>query len=127
MKNLIFIIEDDALLAAHYARLLKSYETKVFSNAIDAVNSIEEQKPALIILDLLLDGPTGFSLLNELQSYPDTSNIPIILITSLAEDLAGSNLKPYGVVKVLNKSTMHPSEIYHETHNALKAKTKDIS
>ena len=82
----------------------------IFSNAIDAMNAIvENNTPDLIFLDILLDGPDGFTLLDELVSYSDTARIPVVIITSL--DLKHYNLSEYGVVGVLNKDTMLPKDI----------------
>ena len=85
-------------------------EARVFSNAIEAMNGIAEgDLPSLIFLDVLLDGPDGFTFLNEMASYPDTAAVPVVIVTSL--DLKGRDLRAYGVVKILHKETMTPQEI----------------
>ena len=80
-----------------------------YKNAIDAINSLSDPLPALIFLDILLPGPDGFTFLNELVSYPDTAQIPVVLVTSL--NLPKDNLQEYGVVGILNKETMKPSDV----------------
>jgi len=105
----IFIIDDDEIMAECLARSLKKYETKIFHNAIDAMGEISDNElPDLIFLDILLDGPDGFTFLNELISYPDTAKIPVAIVTSL--DISES-LKNYNVQKIFNKSQMTPKEI----------------
>lgn len=105
---MIFVIDDDEIMAECIATATNS-ETKIFSNAIDAINSIDETPPSLIFLDILLDGPDGFTFLNELASYPDLSKIPIVIISSL--NLKNYNLNNYNIVKILDKSTMLPEDI----------------
>ena len=107
---MIHIIEDDPI----FADLIKKAAAKVdknvqiFHNAIDAIQNLDET-PNLIFLDILLIGPDGFTYLNELASYPETNQIPVVIVTSL--DLKDHDLKPYGVVKILDKATMKPADI----------------
>lgn len=109
----IFIIEDDLWLAEEQARSLvkEGYEVELLPHAHSAIQKIDEKIPDCIILDVLLPGGTGISLLNELQSYPDTGSIPVILCTSLASNLSLKELIPYGVHRILDKTTMTPSDI----------------
>lgn len=142
----IFIIEDEPIMAECLARAARiaieklfasmqgdnagnagyynnpsRCEINIFPNAIFAMSALSRQLPDLILLDILLDGPDGFTFLNELMSYPDTVKIPIILASSL--DLSRQDLTDYGVVGILNKDTMTPQEISDLVHRALLPKS----
>ena len=95
-------------MAECIARAVKK-ETKVFSNAITAIEALNDEVPELIFLDILLDGPDGFTFLNELASYQDTAKIPIVIVTSL--DVSNVDLSQYNVVGILSKDNMTPQEI----------------
>jgi phosphate regulon response regulator phoB len=120
----IFIIEDDPDFAEIYQKHLQrnfpEIPVAVFYNAIEANVAFselsEEELPSLIILDVLLTGPDGFTLLNELLSYPETSQIPVLLISSL--NLGQMSLQAYNVHAILNKETFTPADFV--------AKVKDI-
>ena len=120
----IFIIEDDPDFAEIYQKHLKrnfpEIPLQIFYNAIEANAAFselsEEELPSLIILDILLTGPDGFTLLNELLSYPETSQIPVLLISSL--NLGQMSLQAYNVRAILNKETFTPADFV--------AKVKDI-
>ncbi len=110
----IFIVDDDLEFAEVVKDLIlvghaKNYEIKLFTNAIETINAMADEVPDLIFLDVLLDGPDGFTLLNEMQSYEDLAKVPVILMTSL--DFGGRDLSRYGVVATLNKSEMTPEQI----------------
>ncbi|MCR5832504.1 MAG: response regulator [Candidatus Saccharibacteria bacterium] len=105
---MIFVIDDDEIMAECIARAVKK-ETKVFSNAITAIEALNDEVPELIFLDILLDGPDGFTFLNELASYQDTAKIPIVIVTSL--DVSNVDLSQYNVVGILSKDNMTPQEI----------------
>lgn len=108
---MIYVIDDDEIMADCIVQAsgVKD-DVRVFTNAIEAARAIDEKGiPDLIFLDILLDGPDGFTLLNELVSYADTVQIPVVVVSSL--DLTGRDLKTYGVVEILNKNIMTPADI----------------
>lgn len=107
----IYIVEDDKLMGEHIAHMLRQHHTELFTNGVDAIHRIDKCLPDVIILDILLDGPSGFSLLSELQSYGDTARIPVVICSSAAADFDKNNLTDYGVACVLDKTTMHPEDI----------------
>lgn len=107
---MIYIIDDDVLMAKCITKACRNQPVRIFTNAIEAMAAISGgELPELIFLDILLDGPDGLTFLNELESYSDTSQIPVVIITSL--NLKHHDLSAYGVVGVLSKETMQPSEV----------------
>lgn len=107
---MILVIDDNEVMAECIARACGEREVRIFPNAIEAMNLIAEAgAPELIFLDILLDGPDGFTFLNEVVSYADTALVPVVIVSSL--DFSGRDLSAYGVVGVLNKDTMRPEEI----------------
>ena len=112
-KNKYFIIEDDELFAdcikSSIKKADKTGEILYFKNCIDAINSLLPPLPNLIFLDVLLPGPDGFTFLNEISSYVDTSKIPVVLVTSLK--LADFDLNLYEIKGILEKEEMEPKEI----------------
>ena len=120
----VFIVEDDAWMAECVARAVRTLPsspiTEIFPDAIAAMSALSgcpDSLPSLIMLDILLDGPDGFTLLHELSSYDDTAKIPIILVTSLHLNLA--DLSVYNVVDILYKDQMTPAEIAEAAQHAL--------
>lgn len=109
----ILIVEDDEWLAEQYARVLNAdkYKPTIAPHALAAINLIDDIKPAAIILDILLTCDTAFTLMHELQSYSDTGAIPIIICTNLANEISIDDLKPYGVKRMLDKTTMLPDDL----------------
>ncbi len=117
----VLIVDDDRWLAEQQVRTLKQagFKAAVSPHALAAIEDIDNFKPDVIILDVLLPGSTGFALMHELQSHSDISRIPIILCTSLAGDVSLDNLKPYGVRRLLDKSTMQPDDIVAAVRSVL--------
>ncbi len=113
----IFIIEDDPAMASCLAIAAAPYDTSIFRDGVSAMAALDHHIPNLILLDIMLVGPDGFTLLNELISYNDTMHIPIIIVSSL--NLADQDLSHYGVVAILNKETMTPTIIREEISRAI--------
>ena len=106
---MIFIIDDDEIMAKCIKKAIND-EVRIFSNAIEAMAEISENNiPEIIFLDILLNGPDGFTFLNELMSYEDTMKIPVVIVSSL--NINNKDLSEYGVVGILNKDTMTPNDI----------------
>ena len=114
---MIFIVEDDPIMAECIAQACQPNSVKIFSDAVSAVAALSQSLPTLIFLDILLTGPDGFTLLHELVSYQDTAQIPVVIVSSL--DFTKHNLSSYGVVGVLDKCKMTPSDIKSYTKKYL--------
>ncbi len=122
--SLAYVIEDSEIMADLMSRYLRGIsEVKVFHDAISAISRISEDKPDMIFLDVLLTGPDGFTFLNEIVSYEDTSKIPVVLVTSL--DLRTDDLKNYNVVKILKKENMIPEDVKNIAHEILERKVEN--
>lgn len=110
-----FILEDDPIFARLFSKSLRrafpDSTVSVFENAIDAINALPDDctPPSVIILDVLLTGPDGFTFLNEIASYSDLSCVPIIIVSSL--NFPMQTLESYNVKKILNKATMTPQDL----------------
>jgi len=114
---MIFVIEDDRGWESYYRRILKRYELAFFHDGVAAIAAMDEQVPDLVILDILLTGPTGFAVLNEMRSYQELMRVPVIIVSSvrLRTELA----EQYGVVEVLNKGEMTPQGLLASVRKAL--------
>ncbi len=114
---MIFIIEDDRGWENYYRRILKGYELDFFHDGVAAIAEMDVKKPALVVLDILLTGPTGFAVLNEMRSYPELAKVPVIIVSSVAIEVELA--EKYGVTAVLDKSKMTPDDLLVAIKKAL--------
>jgi PAS domain S-box-containing protein len=98
----ILIVEDDRhiadLLVQHLERA--GYSTLVAHRGEDALRLAREERPQLITLDIYLPDLDGFTVLERLKADPATAEIPVIIISVLADRQRGVRL---GAVDVLGK------------------------
>lgn len=109
----VLLVEDDLWLAELEESVLKreGYEVAVAHHAPAAIELVDSFKPDVLIVDVLLAGSTSFVLLHELQTYDDTKSVPVIVCSNLADQFDKKQLDAYGVKRVVDKTTMHPSDL----------------
>jgi DNA-binding response OmpR family regulator len=109
----VVLVEDTILMSRQFKRVLEKagHKVAISPHALGAIELIDTIEPDVIILDVLLTGSTAFPLLHELQTHDDLALIPVIVVTSIAEELSLSTLKPYGVTRVLDKTRMYPEDL----------------
>lgn len=56
------------------------------SDGVEALEKVKENKPDLVILDVMMPRKDGFETLKDLMSNPQTANIPVIMLTARAQD-----------------------------------------
>lgn len=109
----VLVVEDDEWLAEQHVRTLEmeGFQAEHVPHALAAIETVDTKIPDVMVVDVFLAGPNGFTLLHELQSHPDLSAIPVILCTNTAEDISEEDVEAYGVRQVLDKTTMRPEDL----------------
>ena len=83
----ILIAEDSAEQRALYAEILKAagYRVLEAADGNEAVAVTRRERPDLVLMDVTMPGTSGWNAMRTLKDDPDTTGIPIIVITGLAE------------------------------------------
>jgi len=122
MAKTILIIEDDKFLRELIVRKLNEEDFEV-SQAVDGeegIKKIIEEKPNLILLDLILPGIDGFEVLARMKKESALSSIPVIILSNLGQkDDVEKGLK-MGAIDYLIKAHFTPGEIIEKIKVALK-------
>ncbi|MCX6720897.1 MAG: response regulator [Candidatus Staskawiczbacteria bacterium] len=86
MKKNILIIEDDSFFVELISKKLFSKEFSILSakDGEEGIKKAKEEKPDLILLDLLLPVMDGYEVLSTLKNDSETSAIPIIILSNLS-------------------------------------------
>lgn len=85
----ILIVEDtpsEMELMSHY--LTESGYTVISAvGAQEALNKVLEQKPDIIITDVVMPGMSGFELCRRLKTHPETEHVPIVICSSKNQEI----------------------------------------
>ena len=113
--SLIYILEDDKNIQEieSYAIKGNGYDVRAFDDAEAFDRGMQEMKPDLLLLDVMLPGEDGLSVLKRLRSDNDTKELPVILVTakdSEIDTVRGLDLgaddyitKPFGVLELMSR------------------------
>ena len=113
--SLIYILEDDKNIQEieSYAIKGSGYDVRAFDDAEAFDRGMQEMKPDLLLLDVMLPGEDGLSVLKRLRSDKDTKELPVILVTakdSEIDTVRGLDLgaddyitKPFGVMELMSR------------------------
>jgi two-component system phosphate regulon response regulator PhoB len=88
MTNRILVVDDEpditALVAYHLAKA--GYRVSTASNGTEAIRAAADQRPDVIVLDLMLPGLSGLDVLQALRKQPETREVGVILLTARREE-----------------------------------------
>ncbi|HIE52682.1 MAG TPA: response regulator [Armatimonadetes bacterium] len=85
----VLVIEDDRDMVEALRSTLEmaSYEVIVAYGGQEGVEKTRQERPDVIILDLMMPEKDGFVVCQELKSDPECADIPILVLTSIADHL----------------------------------------
>lgn len=89
VRHKILVIDDekDILDLVEYNLKQNGYKVICVATGEEALESARSLRPDLILLDLMLPGVDGFEVCKILKRDPDTSDIPIVILTAKGEDI----------------------------------------
>ncbi len=101
----VLIIEDEAEIRSFIARVLELEGYSVFEAADGAsgMEIIRNNAVSLVILDLRLPGLDGWAILREIKRNPDHSQIPVVVLTAIAETMQRKRTLRMGATSYLIK------------------------
>jgi two-component system phosphate regulon response regulator PhoB len=88
MTYRILVVDDEpditALVAYHLAKA--GFRVSTASNGPDALKAAREERPDMVILDLMLPGVSGYDVLAEMRQREETRDVGVILLTARREE-----------------------------------------
>ncbi|MCR2032460.1 winged helix-turn-helix domain-containing protein [Anaerofustis stercorihominis] len=134
MGNYIYVVEDDN----NISELLKcsleafNYYVKVFENCEDMMIALKEEKPKLMLLDIMLPGMSGIDALKLLKNSNKYKSIPIIILSAKSSEIDKVNAlelgaddyvtKPFSVLELSSRIKSVLRRSYKEEDNILNYK-----
>lgn len=97
-KQLILVVDDDTDLVESVAMKLESLNFRVAKayDGIEAMDKIKAERPALVILDVMMPRKDGYELCDELKKSEDTKDIVVVLLTAVSDAVTSTNYTHMG-------------------------------
>ncbi len=112
---MIWIVDDDSTIRdiEVYTLNATGFEAKGFSGGAPMFDALKTETPELIVLDIMLPGDDGISILKKFRSNPSTKDIPIIMATAKGTEMdmitgldTGADdylVKPFGIMTLVSR------------------------
>lgn len=88
-RESILVVDDesDILELVRYNLMKEGYRVTCVKTGEDAIRSVKSKLPELVVLDLMLPEMDGLEVCRRLKANPETSQIPILMLTAKSEDV----------------------------------------
>lgn len=112
---MIFCVEDDDAIRELMIYTLRStgFEARGFADGESFFKALQNEMPRLVMLDIMLPGEDGISILKKLRMQPETCDIPVIMSTAKGTEydkVTGLDLgaddylaKPFGMMEMVSR------------------------
>ena len=83
----LLIVEDTEETARFLSQILDDhgYQYQVARNGVEAISAVRENRPELVLLDIMMPRKSGIHVIREIKTDPELKNIPVIVVTGLSE------------------------------------------
>lgn len=97
-KKLILVVDDDPDLVESLAMKLESQNFRVAKayDGMEGWDQIKKERPALILLDVMMPRKDGYALCDELKNSEEYKNIVVVLLTAVADAINSTNYTHLG-------------------------------
>lgn len=103
-QKTIMIVDDTEMNIVILVEALEDdYELIIAINGLEAMELLEEQKPDLILLDIMMPGMDGYDVLKTIKKTPDLENIPVILLSAITDSDSKTKGFSLGAVDYVTK------------------------
>lgn len=109
----LLIIEDDPFMRSLYDNTfsLAGFEIVMANDGKSGLNKAKIARPALILLDIMMPEMSGIEVLSKLKANSETKNIPVAVLSNLAEEDNKKQAFEHGAISYIVKSEHDPASI----------------
>lgn len=113
MSNVVLLVEDNDFIRNMYKLKLSKAKIDVLE-AIDgamALSMINENKPEVVLLDLMMPNVTGLEVLEELDKAKMVPELPVLVLTNVMDQPTIEKAKKLGARDYIIKTDLTPGEV----------------
>lgn len=121
-KTKVLLVEDDPMIVEMYKIRLEEegYQVLTTDQGTEAIELAKNEKPAIILLDVILPEIDGFSILQTIKDDSATKDIPVLLLTNLGQESDKQKGEKMGAADYFVKSQHTPAEVIKKVKELIK-------
>lgn len=118
----VLFVEDDPLIVKIYSTRLSAdgYTVITALNGADGLRLADEEKPDLIVLDIMMPKMDGFEVLQKLRAIPSFVATPVLLYSNLGKEEERTKAIAMGATEYIVKANISPTEMVNKIKQHLK-------
>lgn len=126
MAKVLIIDDNEQLLRMHQKIIkFKGHEVIISTDGKKGLEKAVNEKPSIILLDIMMPEINGLEVLEKLKENQDTKNIPVIMLSNLSDEQHAQEAVTKGASKYIIKGDSDPNHIAQVIDETLGLKSSE--
>jgi len=96
------------------------YYVKTAAGGREALQLAQDERPGLILLDLMMPGMDGFEVLDKLKTDPRTASVPVVIQTARNLTAQEREKLKAGAIRIIEKGSVPLNQLVEELNSYIK-------
>ena len=121
MAKKILLVEDEKIMINLLQKKLtqEGYDVKVAVNGEEGLKAMKEEKPDIVLLDIIMPKMGGFEVMEEMGKDPVLREIPIVIISNSGQPVELDKARELGAKDWLIKTEFDPQEVVEKVEKQI--------
>jgi CheY-like chemotaxis protein len=109
----VLVIEDDEIISKMYEieLMVEGYKTLLASSGAEGIAMVENEQPAIILLDIQMPVMDGVETLQRIRKLPNGKHVPVLVITNIGKDERLKDFADLNIAGYIVKSDFTPQQV----------------
>jgi CheY-like chemotaxis protein len=121
MRYKILLVEDSKVVQQIYRNklVLEQFAVQTADNGMEAIKMLSQEKPDIVLLDLMMPVMDGFKVLQVIKTDPKLSDIPVLVFSARGQTEEIQKALQLGAAGYVVKATTKPNEVIENIRKVL--------
>lgn len=121
MRQKVLLVEDSKAIQQIYRHklTLEQFQVTTADNGMEAIKLLSQEKPDIVLLDLMMPVMDGYKVLQVIKTDPKLSNIPVLVFSAKGQQEEVEKALNLGAAGFIVKSTTKPNEVVEKIRSVL--------
>jgi CheY-like chemotaxis protein len=109
----VLIADDEKFVTLLYKDMLEhaGFTVVVAADGVEALEMVKQERPDIVLLDLVMPRQDGFKVLAAIKSDPELQSIPVAVLSNLSQDDDERQARDLGALDYIVKVKLAPGEL----------------